>query len=225
MNRQTPGLVQLIDPARPVFYLTLGDSTREVIIRRVATDHFIVDLSDDLKGLEHVSGFVVAKDAKGIIPVDCTVRTGKTDQEKFDVIILAFNPAQLKLINQREFYRLALATRNKVQIISSDGRKYTVDLLNISAGGVGFIAQEYLSSKQIYQITFPLWESGITLILAIKIVYYKEKQTPTEGPYHGAQFIRNRELTAYPVLTDSIQEKIIQNINRRLIELRKVKED
>ena len=225
MGRPDSGLERWIDWAHPIFYLSFGELTREVMVRRVGPDYLIVDLSDDLRALDRVHGFLVAKDGKGTIPIECRVAGGTVDHEKHDVITLRFDPEQLKLVDSREFFRLAPATGEKADLVSTDGRKHRVDLINISAGGVGIVSGEELRSDQIYEITFPLWNTGATLTLAIKVVHCKERRSRPAGRYYGTQFVKDASLTRFPVLTDRIQREIIQSLNRQLLELRKVKED
>ncbi|MBX7149034.1 PilZ domain-containing protein [bacterium] len=225
MTRIAPGLEQLMDPNQLTFYLTLGTVIHEIPIRRVGMDFLILDFSPQLKGMDYVKGYVVAKDGRGIIPIECKLTLEKTDDGKIDILMLKMNPADLKLVNQREFYRLANAARDKATVLSAEGQSYTVDIINISAGGVGFTTSEFLSSAPVYQITFPLWNTETKINLAIKVVFYKKKKNANDPCYHGAQFIKNQSLTSFPVLTKNDQEKIIQSINRRLLDLRKIKDD
>lgn len=224
-------LTDFFDPVHPFFYLTLGNKTKPILIRRLHKLDLMIDVHEEIKKTGKVRGFLVAKDGQGILEIEGKPNASALTEERFDVMTICIDESSMKLTNRRQFVRLIYNPPVSITL-KDDSAELSVDAFNISAGGLCVIPNAGIIPDKIYLLTYAPsnefhLECGVQFIPPRNL----DQNLISHPPYQvltGATplvqiglFTTEKNITNYPIVDEKKQEMILRYINKVLIEQRR----
>lgn len=211
------GILERCDVSRP-FYLRLGDRVLPIKIRRLGDDYICIDSTPEILALGSIEGYIALLNDEGILSFKSLLNKTEMSEERFDILTIKFDPANMNLINRREYRRLPLIPTIPCTLTPPNGEFIKGMITNLSAGGLSIRTKEELDKSVIYQVDSPLSIfNDNSLSLPVLPIYTFDNQEGSDHLY-GTQFVLNRTLTKSRVINEKMRTQIIQYINKTLVD-------
>ncbi|MBF0107000.1 MAG: PilZ domain-containing protein [Deltaproteobacteria bacterium] len=213
------------DPDHPFFYFVGSQKQKAIVrIRRVNTLELIVDYHEELMTRDEMKGFLVIKDKQGILNVSVTLQRDQQEGKKLDFITLIPDLKNISIANRREYYRIDFKPPLSCEVQDASQNKFTAQLYDMGADGIGLTCDANLRGGDLYQITIPIKIEETTPVrLPVFVIRESEKKMSETDTvkFYGARFVVGKGSAGLVAFTEEMRSSIIRYINALLIRQKK----
>ncbi len=215
---ETVDIRKLIDPRFSQLYFFHNGHKHSVQLRRVDKQFLYVDNIHEIESQKRLQIQLFV--SNGILSCSVLVQKKHVVSDRLDFIPLKVIVSTIQHENRREFFRLSQGMDTVTMIQVSDESHVPIRIIDLSAGGLGFIAREELELQSIccFKVFFNILNFDLEWI-PFQII--RKEETGNDDFSYGGQFILNEKISNH-MFTNEQQNKIVAFINRQQIRQNKI---